>query len=365
MARIKKRDDGRYARTLTIDGKKHFFYGSTQAEAIAKRDAAAAKVKQGKPIRDDGRSVAEWCQQWRTTSLPASSRRITTQAAYDSLLRKHVEPEPIGSVPLGKLRRSDVDAWIIGRREAGLSPATLQKAFVTLRIALDDAVADGLLGTNPLQQMKQPAIAKTEVRHLSADECKRLLFELAPGRYGNVLTLIALTGMRRGEALGLRWEDVDLEGSRLHVRRTLARVSGSVVTNEPKTARSRRTLPLSPVAVDVLKDQAKRQAQDASEALNFWTDTGYVFTSETGQPLDPRNTLRALETAARHLNIEGATVHSLRHTAATLLITSGTDVRTVSELLGHSNVRTTLDVYAHTNDELVRAALDNLTTALG
>ena len=365
MAHMKKRTDGRYTKTLTIDGKKHFFYGKTQAEAKAKLDAAKSKALQGKPIRDDSRTLGEWCHQWRTTSLVASSRRPTTKATYESLLRLHVEPSTIGTVELGKLRRSDVERWVIEKRDSNLSPATLQKVFIVLRTCLDDAVADGLIGTNVLATVKQPSIPAREVRHLTAPEAQRLLNAASPTRYGALFALIAHLGLRKGEALALRWEDVDIEARQIHIRRTLSRVSGSLVVGEPKTARSRRKLPLSEALLSLLETQRARQVQDAEDAANFWTDSGYIFTSETGQPLDPRNTLRAFDTAARKAGIEGATVHSLRHTAATLLITSGNDLRTVSELLGHSNVRTTLDVYAHTNDELVRSALDSLTTALG
>ncbi len=171
--------------------------------------------------------------------------------------------------------------------------------------------------------------------------------------------------MRKGEALALRWDDVDLDAASLRVRGTLARVDGALVVSEPKTAKSRRTLPLSAGVISMLRAHRKAQVAERLRAGNVWTDTGHVFTTDSGLPMDPRNMLRALSTAAAKAGIAGATVHTLRHSAATAMLEAGVHLKAVSELLGHADIRVTAEVYGPSSDEVARAAMDRLSAAVG
>lgn len=318
---------------------------------------------QGRPV--DGRHPRPSYVGAGGLTLAASSRKPTTQVLYRHLLSRHVEPAPFGSIPLDRLRPSDVDGLLLTLRGKGLSPATVQRVFTVLRVTLDGAVRDGLLARNPAAAVKQPAAPRREARFLSVAEVAALLAAADGSRYRTPLALIAATGMRKGEVLALRWADVDLDAVTLRIRGTLARVDGALVVSEPKTSKSRRSLPLSAGVVDLLRAHRKAQVAERLHAGTAWTDTGHVFTTESGQPMDPRNTLRALSTAAEKAGIAGATVHTLRHSAATAMLEAGVHLKAVSELLGHADIRVTAEVYGHTSDEVARAAMDRLAAAVG
>ena len=205
---------------------------------------------------------------------------------------------------------------------------------------------------------------KRDAHYLAAADVLRVLQAASPTRYSAILTLIATTGLRKGEALGLLWEDVDLERGTLRVRKTLSRINGELVRTDPKTAKSRRTIPLRGTAADALRRHRVAQLEERVRAANIWQDTGHVFTTETGRPIDPRNVLRAITTAATKAGLAGVNVHTLRHSAATHWLENGIHLRAVADLLGHSSTRITGDVYAHTSDEAASRAMDALGSAL-
>ena len=180
-----------------------------------------------------------------------------------------------------------------------------------------------------------------------------------------MLVLIAATGLRKGEGLALRWERVDLDAGMLRVAATVMRINGRLVISEPKTDRSSRVVPLAPAVVAMLRRHRTAQKQDRMRAGDQWTDSGLVFTTELGGPVDPRNLLRVMESAARTAGIESVGVHTLRHSAAVGWLESGVHIKAVADLLGHSSVAVTGDVYGHTSDDTTRAAVDGRAGKLG
>jgi integrase len=171
--------------------------------------------------------------------------------------------------------------------------------------------------------------------------------------------------LRRGEALALRWSDIDLKRREARVTGSLVRQNSALVVSTPKTARSRRTVSLSASAVALLKSVKAAQAAERLKAANLWEDTGFVFTTEFGQPADPRNLLRAVTIAAKKAGLAGVGVHTLRHTAATTALLNGVPIHVVSRNLGHSSIAITADVYGHLTDEAAQAAADVVSVALG
>ena len=168
-----------------------------------------------------------------------------------------------------------------------LSDSTIRQVYTILRSGLDGAVRDGLLARNPAAAVKRPGIERIEARHLTADEVSRLLKAADGSRYYPVLVLIANTGLRKGEALGLSWDRVDLDGGVIKVTATLARVDGALMCSEPKTQRSRRTVPLTPAMVTMLRKHRAVQAAEQLRAVNQWQNSGLVFTNELGGPDGP------------------------------------------------------------------------------
>lgn len=222
---------------------------------------------------------------------------------------------------------------------------------------------DGLIARNPAALVRPPRIERTEARHLSVVEVSALL-ECARGtRYYPLLHLIATAGLRKGKALVLTWDAVDLERGELLVRSTLTRIEGQLMVSAPKTAQSRRVLPLASTEVAMLAAHCEQQAVELSH-MGEWQPDSFVFTTETGEPMDPRNVLRAMTIAAAHAGLSDVNVHTLRHSAATAWLEAGVNVKAVSALLGHADVRITADVCGHVSEAVSRAAMVSLSGSL-
>lgn len=354
-----------YVDPVTDTRKRVSVYASTSKECRAKLRAVNKRIADGQPARDAAMTVADWCQTWRTTALEASDRRATTKALYAGLARKHLEAGVIGSKRLDRLKPSDVEALVVKLRADELSESTVRQVYTVLRGALDIAVRDGLLASNPVTKVRRPKVTRTEAHHLSTGEVRRLLEAARVSRYYIGVLLMATTGMRRGEVAALAWSDVDLGKNELIVRHTLNRVGGRLVLNQPKTARSRRRVPLLPSVAAELKAHRTRQKAERLAAGDQWTDTGLVLATELGTMVDPRNLLRVVEVAAKTAGIENVRAHTLRHSAAVALLESGVHIKAVADILGHSSVAITGDIYGHTSDDSARAAIAALGTALG
>lgn len=368
---IYPRADGKWCAAIVADDpatgrrRRTVLYGKTRTEVRLKLKAATERAETGGPVRDAKATLAAWLTQWRKTTLAASNRKESTRELYASLSGSHLEPAPFGAIPLDRLRPSDVDALILALRAKHLADSTIRSTFTVLRLALGDAVRDGLIAKNPAAAVKRPAVTLTEARHLSPAEVRTLLAAAEGSRYHAMLSLIAATGLRRGEAAALTWSDVDLAAGTLRVRGTLARIGGELKVTEPKTTKSRRTLPLSPALIAMLKAHRKQQAAERLHAGSEWAGASHVFMTEAGRPVEPRNILRALSSAAETVGLSGVGVHTLRHSAATQWLENGIHLKAVSDLLGHGDISITADIYGHVSEETSRAAIAGLSDAIG
>jgi integrase len=368
---VTKRADGRYMARLSyvdpITGQRQraTFYDRTAKGVRAKLKDARDRLEAQAPPKDATRSVAAWLTHWRATTLVASDRKPATRELYGSLCRKHLEPEPFGALTLDRLRPSDIEALVLALRDKKLSGSTIRSVYTVLRAALDGAVRDGLLARNPAALVKRPGIERREARHLPADEVSAVLRAAEGSRYHPALLLMAGTGLRRGECLALRWDAVDLDGATVSVTATLGRIGGELVISAPKTARSRRVVPLHPGIVAMLKRHKVAQAAERLRAGDQWQDSRLVFCTELGTPVEPRNLLRVVESAAKTAGVEGIGVHTLRHSAAVAWLEHGVHIKAVADLLGHSSISVTGDVYGHTSDDTARSAVESLGGRLG
>jgi integrase len=349
------------------DTKRYVAYGRTRQQVRDKLDAARDRLKAGAPVKDADRTVADWLAQWRATSLAVSDRKKSTRELYATLCRKHLEPVPFGAVTLDRLRPSDVEALVLALRGKGLSDSTIRQVYTIARAALDGAVRDGLISRNPAAAVKRPGIQRREARHLEAADVVALLKAAESSRYHAALVLIAATGLRKGECLALRWDGdvLNLDEGWLKVRETLGRVGNELVFSDPKTPRARRTVPLSPAVVAMLRRHRVEQKAERLRAGDQWRDSGLVFTTEFGGPVDPRNLLRVVEAAAQTARVEGVGVHTLRHSVAVGWLEAGVHIKAVADLLGHSSISITGDIYGHTTDVAARGAVDGWSGALG
>lgn len=356
-------------------------YGPTRADAREKLKKARERIESGAPARDATMPVGMWLARWRATTLAASDRKQATKALYENLSRLHLEPEPFGMVRLDKLKPSDIEKLILAMRAKtkpgpkgadgkpgepvrALSDSTIRSTYTVLRAALDGAVRDGLLAKNPAAAVKRPGVERTEAKHLDQGAVAQVLAAAECSRYQPALVLIAATGLRRGEVLALAWDRVDLDAATLKVTATIGRIGGQLIISAPKTERSRRTVPLSPAVVELLRKHRAGQAAERLRAGDKWQDSGLVFTTELGGPVDPRNLLRVVETAARAAGVE-TDLHTIRHSAAVAWLEAGVHIKAVADLLGHSSIAITGDIYGHTSDDTARAAVNTLSNALG
>jgi integrase len=368
---VRQRPNGQWeARISYWDENDHLtrksFYGKTATEARGKMRQALKRIEKGQPAVDSSSTLSAWVNQWTGTILDASDRKPATKSLYRTLATTHLQPAPFGALTLAEIKPRHIDTLIVRLRDGkGLSESTVRNTYTVLRWVLDGAVRDGLIAENPTHRVPRPTVGKREARHLSRTEAAELLRAASESRYHAALGLIAGTGLRRGEALALTWADVDLDKQILRVRGTLGRVASALLVTQPKTENSRRDVVLTPGMVTLLRKHRAAQNAERLRAGNQWLDSGHVFTTELGGPVDPRNLLRVFTVAARKAGLQGVGLHTLRHTAATTLLDNGVPLHVVSRILGHSSVSITGDIYGHVIDTTQRDAMATLSEALG
>jgi len=328
---------------------------ATRKECQAAMNKLLVAVEQQSYTAPTTASVREYLiREW----LPAvkATIRPSTYNSYVQHVECHVVPH-IGTVKLQKLSGSQVNALYAklaesGRKDGkkGLSPMTIHHVHSCLHKACKDAVRWGHISRNPLDAADPPrkkGDGTKEMRTWTKEQLKAFLEAMKDERLSPLWHTVAMSGMRRGEALGLRWRDVDLENARLSVRRALIPINREVVVSEPKTAKGRRVIALDPGTVEVLKGQAACQLGEQQEWDDAWVETGLVFTQENGVALDPESVSRYFRQAVKQSMLPQIRLHDLRHTHATLALQAGVHPKVVSERLGHATVSITLDTYSH------------------
>lgn len=354
----------RYVDPLTGASRRTTVYGSTEREVVGKLRGIRKRLDAGAPAKDVGVSLDVYAASWIESTLEVSDRKATTKRLYAGLTRTHIIGSPLGAFGLKKINPPAVERFVLALRKSGRSDSTVRQVYTIARAILDAAVRDGLLARNPVAAVKRPKVTATEATYLSPVRIGALLEAAEPSRYRCLFEFLVFTGLRRGEALALRWSDVDATNHLARVRGTLSRVGGELVVTAPKSERSNRTIPLSGPATAVLRTVKARQAAERLRAGSVWTETGFVFATESGEPCDPRNALRALTVAAKAAGLERIGLHTLRHSAASMMLSSGVPLKVVSDLLGHSGIAVTADVYGHVSPDVSRSAVDVLGDAV-
>lgn len=338
-----------------------------QSDARAKLQKLRQEHGSGTLPEKSGRdSIGAFLERW--LDAKQGTVRDRTHERYGQLLRRHVIPT-LGATRLAALKPEALSRLYGEKITAGLSPRTVHHAHTVLHGALNDAMKWGHVGRNVAELVDPPAVPTTETRWPAAEEVAQLLAAswAHQDRLWALWVLAAHTGMRLGELLALRWDDVNLEAGILFVNRILVKVVGQVPTwGEPKTKRSRRPVPIAPAAVAALRHHHARQAEEKLKLGDDYGAHNLVFATMLGTPVSGDVALkyfkRALEWADLPAEIR---IHDLRHAAATMMLGAGVDIPAVARVLGHARNSTTLDVYGHAVPSNLLTAVASLERAIG
>lgn len=344
-------------------GRKQYHCRQITGPKAAAQRYLTAKQRQrdlGVVIETARQTLNEHVDMW--LSIIKSRVSEQTYTSYETSLRVHVRPR-IGNIRLSGIGIKDVQGIVSSMEIEGRSPRTIRYAHAVLGMAFRKAMELDLIVKNPCDFVELPKQVKRETRVMSATQASRFLAAAEADRLGIVFEFALITGMRPEEYLGLTWGDVDLERSSVTVRKALVWLKGGYRLSEPKTARSRRTIPI-PVELSYKLGQYRRKCLERKMSLGTaFSDLNLVFSTEIGTPIHYRNlSQRHFEKIikAAGLEKEGLVLYSLRHTCATLLLAAGENPKVVSERLGHSTVKMTLDTYCHVLPDMQRDASERL-----
>ncbi|MFF0748568.1 tyrosine-type recombinase/integrase [Streptomyces sp. NPDC004267] len=359
---ITQRKDGRYQAAVYVlqpDGTRarKFAYGKTWAECDAKRRALLDKVDNGVPVPTRSMKLSEWLPYW-LDNIVKPHRKKTTAAKYEVHVRLYLVPM-IGSKRLESLSVADVRRFLV-QLQKKTSAATAKESHRVLRTALTAACREELVSRNVATLVEPPTVAARELSPWSLDETLDFLAAARKDPLYAAFVLAIALGFRRGEVVGLRWENVDLDKREIRVRTQRQRVAGEVYEDDPKGRRRKQTLPLPAICVAPLRWQRLKQAAARERAGEKWAETGYVFTTRTGQPIEPRNLYRSFTRVAKNAGLRVVRLHDARHGTATLLTAAGVPPRVVMEILGHSQIAVTMNVYTHVVQDTQREAVSHI-----
>ena len=358
---IYERADGRWEGAVSIgSGRRRRFYGRTHTEVRRKLAEVQRALQDGLPLTPERQTVGQYLEAWLDAARPTV--RPQTHKRYEEYVRLHAVPA-LGRVALAKLTPLHLQRLYKERLESGLSPTTVRHLHAVLHRALGQAARWGYVARNIADLVNPPRATRTEMRALSPEQSRAFMRAASEERFEALYVLALTTGMRQGELLALKWPNVDLDAGMIQVKATLHRTRTGFEFLEPKTARSRRQVALTRTAIAAL---GRHRAVQLEERLRcpYWQDAELVFASVVGTPVDAGNLVkRSFDPLLQKAGLPRIRFHDLRHSAATLL-GQGVHPKIVSEMLGHSNVATTLDLYSHVTPTMQQAAVEALDTVL-
>jgi integrase len=347
---IQDKRDGRWHGSLMLpNGKRRHVYDKTRRGAQQKLSALRREVDAG--LHGTLSADRRLCDYARDYLDARPQLRSNTRANYEWLLSHHLDG--IGQLPLSRLTAQVLQAHYTAKLQTH-SASTVAHLHAFLHVVLNHACSLDIIPKNPADFVDAPSPQARRYEYLTDAQVPLFLAGCADERFGPLYTLALATGMREGELLGLRWEDVDLVRSQVRVNVTLHRVDGVFVLEPPKSRASIRTLPLPAVAVAALVRWREVQEADKARVGGAWLDRfGLVFTSVAGLPLHSSNVIHQFHQLMVRLRFSPRLrIHDLRHTFATLLIERGVPIKVVSELLGHSSIAITLQIYGHVTPKM-------------
>jgi integrase len=370
-----------------------YIYGKTREIVHGKWLDLHRRAREG-PVATSSPTLAEYLEYWLREIVTPNLRPKTTET-YAMHVRLYIEPG-LGKKRLDKITVRDVRTWLNRlaetcqccaqgkdarrskdeRRCCALQPKeccderlgkwTLYDARNKLRTALGNAVTEELIAKNVAQSVKLPT-PRSRHASWSVEEARRFLVtaQETDDPFYAAYVLVLVLGLRRGEVLGLTWDGVNLDAGELTVDHGLQRIGGQLVHGETQTAYSDAVLPLPEICVAALRQREKAQAAEQSLSGPFWSKSGFVFTTDHGTPIEPRNFVRSFKRLCERADVRPIRVHDTRHTCASLLAALDVHPRVAMQVLRHSKIAVTMEVYTQVPSEITRAALKRLGDSLG
>lgn len=291
-----------------------------------------------------------------------NSINIQTAQVYENYMNNRIIPV-LGHVQLSQLTPMLLQNYVNDLKEEELASSTIKKIYNIIKGSLDYAVNMELLPSNPAKKIQLPKDKKKEMTVWDIDEIKAFLKVASRDRLYPAFHLAITTGMRRGEILGLRWKDVDLDKGILYVRQTLSK-DGKKFLSGAKTDSSVRSIKLSNETIAVLRKHKARVAREKLQLGPDYVDYDLVICTSKGTPVNPENLKRTFERLIKEAEVPKIRFHDLRHTHATMLLAQGVHAKVISERLGHSNIKTTLDIYSHVLPNMQEEAANQIDALL-
>lgn len=363
---IYQRKDGRWCAEISagiVNGKirRKTIYGKTRKEVAEKMKIALLDQQQGINITAERITVAQFLDRW-LEEVVKSTNRSRTYDSYRNTVKKHLIPH-LGAYQLTKLGPLHVQTLLNTLHRQGLT-RTVPYTRAILVIALNVAVKWGYVPRNVAMMVDAPSVERREIQPLTQNQALQLLKAVKGHRLEALYRVSLSLGLRRGEVLGLRWEDIDFDKATMRISGALQRQQGRLQRTATKTKSSNRLLYLPAVLIAAL--QAHHQRQDRERQQATWREHGLVFPSKVGTPLEPRSLNRHFASVIRRIGLPATTrLHDLRHSAATLMLLQGVPLKVISRILGHSQLSITADIYTHVLPELERDAVERIEALLG
>lgn len=355
-----QRKDGRWVCEITLeDHSRKQYYFKTEKEALEKRRVVQNELAQGILATGPQQTVKQFLEYWLEDAYKVSVRTSTYRNSC-IIVHKHLIPG-LGHIKLQKLTAQQVQSFYAKKLKGGTAASRIKNIHGTLHTALEHARRIKLISMNVCSDVEVPRQVKQEKQPLTPEQARFLLQKVREHRLEGLLTLALATGMREGELLGLHWSDVDLDKGTLRVARTLTYINGhGSVESEPKTAKSKRNIVLPQFVVETLRRHRMSQLERRLAAGAAWIDRDLVFPDDDGDFVIAQTLLRRFYKLLQEIGLPRIRFHDLRHSAATLLLSMGVPAKVVQELLGHSTISITMDVYSHVLPSMQKDAMEKM-----
>jgi integrase len=346
----------RWVAEITLEtGKRKKAYCKTRQEAQRKKNEMLRELERGMLATGPQRKLGEYIQDW-LENTHKSKLRLSVYLNY----RKHVKHivAGLGDIWLQKLTPQQVQSFLTKKLDEGLSPKYVREMLGVLRLALKNAVQWGYISRNVCDLVTRPRVPKHNIAPLTLEQAQRFRQHLQGHRFEVLITMAVVTGMRRGELLSLRWSNIDFQRGILQVLHTVDRFTGyGYVEGEPKSAAGVRSIRLPAFLMEMLKQHRVQQVAQKSQAKT-WQERDLVFPNSRGGYLHPNHLGEAFRELLEEAGLPSIRFHDLRHSAATILLSMGVNIKVIQEMLGHSDISITLRVYGHLLPSMQQEAVD-------